>query len=110
MSDIHRSGSCLANGCPMSGTIKSGTDWLCRFHWSTPSSAWQETTRRLRQRAPLIETINDLVCGPVAIGPKDTHPEYERFRKDPKENLLEYRDQLERELKRFVSGKEQVET
>jgi hypothetical protein len=53
----HRPGACAAWGCPLDGTIKTGSDWVCGCHHGALTGAWQEVTRRLNERKPIIKSM-----------------------------------------------------
>lgn len=45
---------CIAFGCPLPGAIsdstRGGGPWLCRMHFGTSPSEFQEVTRKVRHR------------------------------------------------------------
>ena len=53
----YRPGGCSAYGCPMPGSVKLGSDWVCGFHANAPATDWQQITARLNQRKPLVRAM-----------------------------------------------------
>jgi hypothetical protein len=62
---------CFAYGCPMQGSISSGTTgsskWLCWLHHGEEADRWQRITADLRRMEWLVMTITTLRrdCGSV---------------------------------------------
>lgn len=69
-------GGCVANGCPMPGTITTGGAWRCRYHLDTPDHGPQAdaVTNVLRQNLEAVELVQRLANEPGA-------PAWEAFQK-----------------------------
>ena len=52
---------CLANGCPLKGTISpNGGQWMCSFHFKTDSSQWPQMTEAIRNNEAIFGLLDDL--------------------------------------------------
>lgn len=52
-SEHRQQATCIANGCPLPGTVcddtKGGGPWMCSAHRHSASEQWQEVTGRIRR-------------------------------------------------------------
>ena len=52
---------CMANGCPLTGTISpNGGQWMCSFHFRTDSSQWPQMTEAIRNSEAIFGLLDDL--------------------------------------------------
>ena len=58
---------CAAYGCPLHGSIRDGSDWMCFVHFQSDVGQWQEISARLNQRREIVRYYqHGLRMDPVA--------------------------------------------
>ncbi|MCG7932089.1 MAG: hypothetical protein N0E44_18825 [Candidatus Thiodiazotropha lotti] len=100
---------CAAFGCPMPGTIGSGSTWRCRFHFNQGPDANDKITLRVKQNIHAIRFLNRLM--------RATAYDFETYREkyssktlppEEGENLHHYRMRVKSWIDRQVfTGKEE---
>lgn len=52
---------CMANGCPLSGSISTnGAQWMCSFHFRAESNKWPQMTETIRDNKAIFGLLADL--------------------------------------------------
>ena len=74
--------NCSANGCPMFGTVKSGTNgeggWYCMCHFNREPRTNDDITSMLRRSFYIVDAVRDIRC---SYGRADWGEKYRNIQK-----------------------------